>query len=224
MATRGRPMARVRRVTRSVRRRLYRRLRRRGQFWQEPIISPYADKLRDRAYDGHVCRPYVVVLLPAPEPQWHQCPACGIERTDYEGPDLHLPTCPNCGSDADPVPARSLPPPAERPDGYRGKWPPVCERCGHRHAGAPCASHVWDDPCPYDAGADCDGVGLRPLPPLPVPAPRPPEPERGDCSSCSAWLMLIDGAIEQHTDPDYRVHRTCPGSGRPPARGEENRP
>lgn len=48
------------------------------------------------------------------------------------------------------------PPPAERPPGYLGKWPPVCGVCGHRHAGLPCADHTWRDSCPYDAGADCD--------------------------------------------------------------------
>lgn len=43
--------------------------------------------------------------------------------------------------------------------------PPVCQRCGHRHPAADdsCAGHVWDDSCPYDAGADCTGVGLRKL-------------------------------------------------------------
>lgn len=30
------------------------------------------------------------------------CPACGIERTDYEGVGAHLPQCPNCGSEKDP--------------------------------------------------------------------------------------------------------------------------
>lgn len=57
------------------------------------------------------------------------------------------------------------PPPTERPAGHLGSWPTVCERCGHRHAGTPCAGHVWDDGCEYDAGADCEGTGLRPLPP-----------------------------------------------------------
>jgi hypothetical protein len=57
------------------------------------------------------------------------------------------------------------PPPAERPARYFGRWPPACGRCGHRHAGAPCANHAWDDPCPYDAGADCAGPGRHPLPP-----------------------------------------------------------
>lgn len=36
---------------------------------------------------------------------WRQvvlCPACGVERTDYEGPGLHLPACPNCASTRDP--------------------------------------------------------------------------------------------------------------------------
>lgn len=32
-----------------------------------------------------------------------RCPACKIERTDYEGPDgAWLPECPNCGSKTDP--------------------------------------------------------------------------------------------------------------------------
>jgi hypothetical protein len=52
-------------------------------------------------------------------------------------------------------PVGLAPPPAARPPGYVGRWPPCCPRCGHRHAGLPCASHVWDDPCALDAGADC---------------------------------------------------------------------
>lgn len=28
----------------------------------------------------------------------HVCPECKVERTDYEGIDRHLATCPNCGS------------------------------------------------------------------------------------------------------------------------------
>lgn len=34
----------------------------------------------------------------------HVCRDCGAERTDYEGPNgAHLPSCPNCGSEMDPV-------------------------------------------------------------------------------------------------------------------------
>jgi rubredoxin len=36
------------------------------------------------------------------------CPACGVERADFEGAGLHLPTCPNCGSDQDPTEAKPL--------------------------------------------------------------------------------------------------------------------
>lgn len=34
--------------------------------------------------------------------EW-MCPACRVERCDYEAPDRHLPECPNCGVDAAPV-------------------------------------------------------------------------------------------------------------------------
>lgn len=34
----------------------------------------------------------------------HVCPDCHVERADYEGPNgAWLPTCPNCGSSADPA-------------------------------------------------------------------------------------------------------------------------
>lgn len=34
------------------------------------------------------------------------CPDCGVERTDYEGPNgAYLPTCPNCGSRCPPATA-----------------------------------------------------------------------------------------------------------------------
>lgn len=37
------------------------------------------------------------------------CPACFVERADYEGPNgAWLPKCPNCGSEADPVSAEGL--------------------------------------------------------------------------------------------------------------------
>ena len=39
---------------------------------------------------------------------FHFCPACWIERTDYEGPGAHLPECPNCGAEAAPVPPKKL--------------------------------------------------------------------------------------------------------------------
>lgn len=47
------------------------------------------------------------------------CPVCEVERADYEGPGMHLPTCPNCGTHEDPV--RVTPP---------AGWP-VEERGGH---------------------------------------------------------------------------------------------
>lgn len=38
----------------------------------------------------------------------HVCPDCLVERADYEGPnDAWLPTCPNCGSAADPIAAET---------------------------------------------------------------------------------------------------------------------
>lgn len=43
------------------------------------------------------------------------------------------------------------------PDYVRPARPAVCTRCGHRHYGQRCASHRWDDCCPYDADAGCTG-------------------------------------------------------------------
>lgn len=41
---------------------------------------------------------------PAPPPPHEMiCPACQVERCDYEAPGLHLDSCPNCGSPADPI-------------------------------------------------------------------------------------------------------------------------
>jgi len=39
---------------------------------------------------------------------------------------------------------------------------------------------------------------------------------REQCSVCGATLLVVDGLIERHTDPDYRVRETCAGAGRPP--------
>jgi hypothetical protein len=36
-----------------------------------------------------------------------RCPWCGAERADYEGTGLHLPACPNCGSERDPERVRA---------------------------------------------------------------------------------------------------------------------
>ena len=48
--------------------------------------------------------PLVVDALEAAEVAlWAQCPACLVERADYEGPDgAWLPECPNCGSHGNP--------------------------------------------------------------------------------------------------------------------------
>jgi hypothetical protein len=92
--------------------------------------------LQEQAYDGCRCRPYTVTFSPpielspgrqyvtingtvtdvgpAPPPHLrtplpeHVCPDCRVERADFEGPGWHLPSCPNCGSTADPVPAAGL--------------------------------------------------------------------------------------------------------------------
>lgn len=37
----------------------------------------------------------------------HICPSCRVGRADYEGPEMHLPECPNCGSESDPIPSAS---------------------------------------------------------------------------------------------------------------------
>lgn len=53
--------------------------------------------------------------------------------------------------------------PDVRPDGYVGRWPPVCQACGHRHTpGERCADHVWTDACPYNAGTYCGRPELLP--------------------------------------------------------------
>jgi hypothetical protein len=38
----------------------------------------------------------------------HFCPLCGVERADFEASGLHLATCPNCGSAAEPAPGQDL--------------------------------------------------------------------------------------------------------------------
>lgn len=90
-----------------------------------------------------------------------------------------------------------------RPPGYLGTWPPVCGDCGHRHApGMDHAGHVWDDSCPYDAGAECAGPGLRPFRetgPAPFTCPRcartsyhPQDLEEGYCGACHDWTGRPD--------------------------------
>lgn len=44
--------------------------------------------------------PYLGPWLPE-----HDCPVCGVERADYEGPGRHLDTCPNCGATESPIEA-----------------------------------------------------------------------------------------------------------------------
>jgi hypothetical protein len=53
--------------------------------------------------------------------------------------------------------------PDPRPHGWTGKWPPVCDVCGHRHTpGERCADHVWKDACAYDADRYCGRPQLAP--------------------------------------------------------------
>lgn len=49
------------RATAALRRTRHSRLRRAG-FWQEPIISPYVDRLAAAASDGHRCSRLLVRL------------------------------------------------------------------------------------------------------------------------------------------------------------------
>lgn len=49
------------------------------------------------------CRRRLVLATVPIVADWHACPACWVERTDYEGPDEHLPACPNCDSTRAPV-------------------------------------------------------------------------------------------------------------------------
>jgi hypothetical protein len=44
--------------------------------------------------------PYLGPWLPE-----HDCPVCGVERADYEGPGRYLDRCPNCGAREAPVKA-----------------------------------------------------------------------------------------------------------------------
>lgn len=54
------------------------------------------------------CRRRLVLTTEPIVTDWHACPDCGVERTDWEGPDAHLPTCPNCVSSAAPVAKRGV--------------------------------------------------------------------------------------------------------------------
>lgn len=47
-------------MTRSLRHRLYRRHQSPYVWGAEHILSPYADRLRDAAMDGHVCQRVMV--------------------------------------------------------------------------------------------------------------------------------------------------------------------
>lgn len=85
---------------------LRRRIRSRRLYrYAVPVISPYTEKLRVAAVGDHVCQRYVFRPYLGPWLPEHVCPACRVERADYEGPDRHLEKCPNCGSAAAPVPA-----------------------------------------------------------------------------------------------------------------------
>jgi hypothetical protein len=116
-------------------------------------------------------------------------------------------------------------PPA--PPGYLGKWPPVCPRCGHRHAVPPCADHPWHDICPYDAGAECTTAGPRgrcgphptrgewcncPPPPPPPAGPVPlPWPSAYTCTCHPPVHVRGIGRCEWNTDYGSR-----PRPGAPP--------
>lgn len=81
---------------------LRRRVRRRRIRMLLPVVSPWMDRLRAKALDGHVCHRF-----PAPAagvPGEHICPSCRTERADYEGAGWHLARCPHCGAADAPVP------------------------------------------------------------------------------------------------------------------------
>lgn len=78
--------------------------------------SPVEDpRVRDGSW-GRWCHGRAGHPSDHPLSRWHAvaplhpvfvCPSCTAERADYEGqPGKYLPTCPNCGSSLDPVPAR----------------------------------------------------------------------------------------------------------------------
>jgi hypothetical protein len=53
--------------------------------------------------------------------------------------------------------------PDPRPDGWVGRWPSVCDVCGHRHTpGERCADHTWNDSCRVNAGRYCGRDELIP--------------------------------------------------------------
>lgn len=50
------------RMTQSLRHRLWRRRAVPWIWWQVPVVSPYSDRLRDAAFDGHYCQMFRVVI------------------------------------------------------------------------------------------------------------------------------------------------------------------
>jgi hypothetical protein len=69
------------------------------------------------------------------------CPACHMERADYEGPDgAWLPTCPNCGSAAQPTPASESCGHCDSPLVVG-----TCEDCGKRYCHEHSNLHVRID-------------------------------------------------------------------------------
>lgn len=79
----------------------------------------------------------------------HRC--LGYDPTG-QAPDGAVCACPDMVREPDPKPADWI-----------GKWPPVCESCGHRHTpGERCADHVWTDGCGYQAGRYCGREDLLP--------------------------------------------------------------
>lgn len=100
-----------------LRRRAARRRRlRAARRYAVPVSGPQVDRWRAAVFGDQTCQPFRITIDPggrvlvvdvapvhAARPVEHICPTCGVERTDYEGPGAHLPTCPNCGSDADPI-------------------------------------------------------------------------------------------------------------------------
>lgn len=79
---------------------LRRRIRKRRIRMLLPVVSPWMDRLREKALDGHVCQRFTAAPLPGP----HICPSCRTERADYEGAGWHLSQCPHCGTADAPVP------------------------------------------------------------------------------------------------------------------------
>lgn len=81
------------------------------------------------------------------------CPDCRVERADFEGPEQHLPECPNCGSGAIPVSAPPDEGTSERDvelDTITDDKQADLRRSARRLGTTPGEpKRVWLHPCPY---------------------------------------------------------------------------